>query len=65
MAGAQKLKARSRTAQNKGKKRENVVGTAVEQSSSRKKKRAGSRVMSVVNITLQVRIALSINAWFS
>ena len=65
MNGAQKLKARSKTAENRGKKRENVVGTVAEQSSLRKKKRAGSRVMSVVNITLQVRIVLSINAYFS
>ena len=60
MNGAQKLKARSKTAENRGKKRENVVGTVAEQSSLRKKKRAGSKVMSVINVTLQVCTGFSI-----
>lgn len=62
MAGAKKLKTTCKAPENKGKKRDNVVDTAVHQSSSRKKKRAGSRVMSVVNITLQVCIGVSITA---
>jgi hypothetical protein len=59
-AGAQKLKSRYKVAEKKGKKRQNVGGTAVDHRYERKKKRAGSKVMSVINVTLQVCIVLSI-----
>jgi len=53
-AGAHKLKSRYKVAEKKGKKRQNVGGTVVDHRYERKKKRAGSKVMSVINVTLQV-----------
>lgn len=58
--GAQKLKSRYKVAEKKGKKRQNVGGTVVDHRYERKKKRAGSKVMSVINVTLQVCTGFSI-----
>ena len=58
--GAKKLKERSKAAQKKGAKRQNVAGTAVDHTYVRKKKRACCKIMNVINITLKVRIGFSI-----